>query len=98
MSSIHEDERPKSSKDLEAAFATFDASRCERTQWLVQSSRRAGNLYEWRTEDVGKDESKIEKRTERKIQGISGALIWTKRFAKQEKTWQKDYKLKVHVS
>ncbi len=40
---------------LEAAFAAFDAARRPRDQWLVQSSRRAGDLYEWRAEGVGRD-------------------------------------------
>lgn len=41
------------------AFQAFDRSRRERTQWLVQSSRRTGNLYEWRAEGVGEDLDKI---------------------------------------
>lgn len=47
--------------DLEAVFATFDAVRRERCQWLVRSSRFAGDLYEWRAPGVGKDFEKIEK-------------------------------------
>lgn len=43
-----------------AAFHAYDQSRRERTQWLVQSSRRSGDLYEWRAEGVGKDLGKIE--------------------------------------
>lgn len=42
-------------------FAIFDAHRRERTQWLVSSSRRAGDLYEWLTADVGRDSTKIAK-------------------------------------
>lgn len=45
---------------LEKAFAAYDASRRERTQWQVQSSRRAGNLAEYLTKDVGKDFGKME--------------------------------------
>jgi salicylate hydroxylase len=41
--------------DFESAFAAFDASRRERDQWLVQSSRRAAELYEWRLPKTGKD-------------------------------------------
>lgn len=44
---------------VEAAFAAFDACRRPRTQWLVQSSRRTGDLYEWRAEGVGEDIAKI---------------------------------------
>lgn len=40
-------------------FATYDAHRRERTQWLVSSSRRAGDLVEWLTADVGPDASRI---------------------------------------
>lgn len=39
----------------------YDAHRRERTQWLVRSSRRAGNLYEWLTRDVGRDFVKMER-------------------------------------
>jgi salicylate hydroxylase len=44
-----------SARDLEAVFAAFDASRRERDQWLVQSSRRAADVYEWRLPNTGKD-------------------------------------------
>lgn len=40
---------------LRAVFAAFDASRRERDQWLVQSSRRAADLYEWRLPNTGKE-------------------------------------------
>jgi salicylate hydroxylase len=40
--------------ELEAVFAAFNASRRERDQWLVQSSRRAAELYEWRLPNTGK--------------------------------------------
>lgn len=46
-------------KGFEAAFQAFSDSRKERTQWLVQSSRRTGDLYEWRAEGVGQDIEKI---------------------------------------
>lgn len=44
-----------SNHDLEAVFAVFDANRRERNQWLVQSSRRAADLYEWRLPKTGKE-------------------------------------------
>ena len=47
-----------SAKEFEAAFQAFSDCRKERTQWLVQSSRRTGDLYEWRTE-VGDDVEKL---------------------------------------
>ncbi|KAF5018298.1 hypothetical protein F66182_9723 [Fusarium sp. NRRL 66182] len=65
------DENVQSHSDLEAAFAAFDASRRERTQWLVQSSRFIGNAYEWRAEGVGRDFDKIEKEINERIAFIS---------------------------
>ncbi|THZ86696.1 putative salicylate hydroxylase [Aureobasidium pullulans] len=47
-------------KGFDAAFQAYSEQRLERTQWLVQSSRRSGDLYEWRAEGVGKDFKKIE--------------------------------------
>jgi salicylate hydroxylase len=41
-------------KHIQCVFAAFDASRRERDQWLVQSSRRAADLYEWRLPNTGK--------------------------------------------
>lgn len=40
---------------MDAVFAAFEASRRERDQWLVQSSRRAADVYEWRNADIGRD-------------------------------------------
>ena len=53
----------KASKNqvLEATFAAFEASRKERTQWLVQSSRLNGDLFEWRAEGYGSNIEMIEK-------------------------------------
>lgn len=48
------------SKGITAAFSAYNKQRLERTQWLVQSSRRVSDLYEWRAEGVGKDVKKIE--------------------------------------
>jgi len=44
---------------LRKVFQVFSDVRKERTQWLVSSSRRTGDLYEWRADGVGKDISKI---------------------------------------
>jgi len=52
--------KEKGRAGIEAAFQAFSDSRIERANWLVQSSRRTGDLYEWRAEGVGKDISKIE--------------------------------------
>lgn len=55
---------------LRKAFAVFDQSRRERTEWLVDSSRRAGDLYEGRAEGVGKDFAKIEKELRERYEKI----------------------------
>jgi salicylate hydroxylase len=47
-------------KGIAPAFEAYSKQRLERTQWLVQSSRRSGDLYEWRAEGVGTDIPKIE--------------------------------------
>ncbi|KAF5553670.1 salicylate hydroxylase [Fusarium mexicanum] len=44
--------------DIEAAFSAFDRSRRERAQWVVQKSRRAGQLFERQTE-IGGDFGRI---------------------------------------
>ena len=55
------DPRVKTSRDLEAAFAAFDACRRERTQWLVQSSRFIGKGWDLRAEAVGHDFEALER-------------------------------------
>jgi salicylate hydroxylase len=58
LASLLEDESIKGVEDLEHVFATFDNARRERANWLVQSSRRAGDMYEYRSEH-GDDVAKI---------------------------------------
>lgn len=48
-------------RGIEAAFQVFSDVRKPRANWLVQSSRRSGNLYELRAEGVGDDIEKIRK-------------------------------------
>jgi salicylate hydroxylase len=60
LSELLADQRVMSHKDLEAAFAVYDAKRKGRAQWLIQGSRRNGDLVEWRTEDAGRDFKQIE--------------------------------------
>lgn len=60
LSELVADERVQTLADLEIAFDVFNKVRIERGQWLVKASRRAGDLYEWRAEGVGKDFKKIE--------------------------------------
>lgn len=60
LAELLSDEHVTSKAHLEPVFATFDDERRARGQWLVQSSRRVGDCYEWRAEGVGKDFAKIE--------------------------------------
>lgn len=60
LAELFADENVQSHQDLEAVLAAFDASRRERGQWLVQSSRFIGDCYEWRADGVGDDFKKIE--------------------------------------
>jgi salicylate hydroxylase len=55
LSTLLADESLRGPEDLEAVFLAYDESRRPRTQWLVQSSRRAADLYEWRDPKKGKD-------------------------------------------
>lgn len=53
--------RGRGREGVEAAFVAFDRCRREFTQWLVQSSRRTGDLYDWRAEGVGENIEHIAK-------------------------------------
>ncbi|KAF4962591.1 hypothetical protein FSARC_9369 [Fusarium sarcochroum] len=75
MAELLADERVQNHSDLKAAFAAFDATRRERTQWLVQSSRFVGDAYEWRAKGVGKDVKKIEQEINERIGVISNVEI-----------------------
>lgn len=61
LANLLADPQVKKAAHLDSVFAVYDANRRERTQWLVRSSRRAGNLYEFLTRDVGRDFVKMEK-------------------------------------
>ncbi|KAI7222437.1 putative salicylate hydroxylase [Hortaea werneckii] len=58
------------SKGLAAAFQAFSGTRKERTQWLVQSSRREGDLYEWRADGVDDDFEKIHQECKQRCETI----------------------------
>ena len=58
------DRRVLTGEHLEALFATFDAVRRPRGNWLVQSSRWIGDYYEWQAQGIGRDLKKIEKEIE----------------------------------
>lgn len=66
LAALLSDRRVHSHADLETVLSVFDASRRERTQWLVQSSRFIGDCYEWRAEGVGRDFRKIEEAINRR--------------------------------
>lgn len=61
MAVLLADDRVQTPADIEAAFAAFDSNRRERCQWLVESSRLIGDVYEWRAPGIGDDFGKIEK-------------------------------------
>ncbi|KUL89756.1 hypothetical protein ZTR_00568 [Talaromyces verruculosus] len=48
------------SEVLKAALATYNAVRLGRSQWLVESSRILGEIYEWQYEVTGSDKKKCE--------------------------------------
>jgi salicylate hydroxylase len=56
---------------LETVFAAFDASRRERSQWLVKSSRFIGECYQWQAEGVGRDFARIEEEVNKRVGIIS---------------------------
>lgn len=72
LADLISDERVKSHRDLEAVFAAFDATRRERSQWLVQSSRITGDAYEWRDRGAGRDPEKIKAVLEPRFKKIWG--------------------------
>jgi salicylate hydroxylase len=45
-------------KAIAAAFQAYSAVRLERSQWVVQSSRDMGDIYEWRYPATGRDPEK----------------------------------------
>ena len=67
------DQHVQEPQHLEAVFATFNAERRERGNWLVQASRHIGDCYEWRAKGVGRDFAKIEAEINRQ-NGIIGEV------------------------
>ncbi|KAH7121712.1 putative salicylate hydroxylase, partial [Dactylonectria macrodidyma] len=54
------DEKVTSQADLKHALQVYNFMRRERGNWLVQSSRRMGNLYEWMIPEIRDDFSKMD--------------------------------------
>jgi salicylate hydroxylase len=46
---------------ISAALEAYSIARMERSQWLVQTSREAGDIYQWRHPVAGRDTAKCEK-------------------------------------
>lgn len=55
---------------IPVALQAFSAVRIERSQWLVQSSRDMGDIYEWRYPDTGDDSTKCKDEFERRAKKI----------------------------
>lgn len=60
---------------LENAFIAFDAARRERTQWLVESSRKVAHIYEWEDSEIGNDPAKMKPEIEKRCRKIWDADI-----------------------
>lgn len=58
------------SKALIDAFEVYDSIRRERSQWLVASSRRQGQVHKWLVPNVGKDFDKLVKDAQERIYKI----------------------------
>lgn len=70
LASLLADDAVRGPDDLEAVFAAYDAIRRERDQWLVRSSRRAADVYEWR--ELGRDFDAIHKDMQERQEYIWG--------------------------
>lgn len=55
---------------VEAALESYDAVRRERAQWLVESSRFVGEMYEWRDQRVGNVAERCAEEIERRSRRI----------------------------
>jgi salicylate hydroxylase len=58
QSALRESQTTSRSDILSIALATYNTIRLERSQWLVESSRILGELYDWQYEPVGSDRNK----------------------------------------
>ncbi|KAH8886172.1 FAD/NAD(P)-binding domain-containing protein [Thozetella sp. PMI_491] len=72
MAELLADERVRSMQDLGAAFAAYDAARRERGQWLVQSSRFTGRMYDL---ELGDDTQMIEREVNERYKIINNVDI-----------------------
>ena len=72
MAELLADDAVKSISDVQAVFSTFNDVRKERGQWLVHSSARIGNVYEWRADGVEQDFGKMEQEINERNNTIGG--------------------------
>ncbi|KAF8146458.1 hypothetical protein K438DRAFT_1628078 [Mycena galopus ATCC 62051] len=75
LAEILADERVKTPKDIEAAFATFNDVRLERDHWLVKSSRFVGDCVEGMNPDIGMDWEKFHQEMVRRYDVVMGINI-----------------------
>lgn len=58
-------------RSIAAALQAFSAVRLERSQWLVQSSRDMGVIFQWRDASAGDDGQKFKAEAEHRTRKIS---------------------------
>jgi salicylate hydroxylase len=75
MAELLADDAVKSVSDVQAVFSIFNDVRKERGQWLVQSSARIGNVYEWRADGVEQDFGKMEQEINERNNTIGGGDV-----------------------
>jgi salicylate hydroxylase len=78
----------KSPAGLRAVFQAFDQCRRPRTQWLVASSRRTGELYEWQAKGVKDNIEMIAAEAHERFEKIWQGDI-KKMIAEAQETFQK---------
>ena len=61
-------------RSIESAFEAFTKQRLERTHWLVESSKRVGEVFDWRTE-YGGDKNKIKEELQTRFNNVWNGQI-----------------------
>jgi len=75
MAELIADPEVKTGKDVEAVFGVFDELRRTRGEFLVQSSRLIGDVYEWRAEQTGRDFAKCQAEIQKRNDQIANVDI-----------------------
>lgn len=76
---------------IEAALTVYNDVRYERTQWLMDSSRRTGELWEWRFDGIGGDFTKFEQEEAwrvRKIRDFDTEMMVQESLSLLRDRWQ----------